>query len=44
VEVEWLAGRVREEIARNRPLLPAELLREYEEALAFYEGLFRDAR
>ena len=44
VEVEWLAGRVREEIARNRPLLPAELLREYEEALAFYEGLLRDAR
>ena len=44
VEVEWLAGRVREEISRNRPLLPAELLREYEEALAFYEGLLRDAR
>ena len=44
VEVEWLASRVREEIARNRPLLPAELLREYEEALAFYEGLLREAR
>jgi hypothetical protein len=44
MEVEWLAGRVREEIARNRPLLPAELLREYDEALAFYEGLLHDAR
>lgn len=44
VEVEWLASRVREEIARNRPLLPAELLREYEEAQAFYEGLLPDAR
>jgi len=44
VEVEWFASRVREEIARNRPLLPAEQLREYEEALGFYEGLLRDAR
>jgi hypothetical protein len=44
VEVEWLAGRVREEIARNRPFLPAEHLREYEEALVFYEGLLRDTR
>jgi hypothetical protein len=43
-EVEWLAERVREEIARNRPLLPAELLHEYEEALAFYERLLRHAR
>ena len=43
-EVEWLADRVREEIARNRPVLSAENLSEYEEALAFYEKLLRDAR
>ena len=42
-EVEWLASRVREEIARNRPVLSADHLREYEEALTFYEGLLRDA-
>jgi hypothetical protein len=44
VEVEWFASRVREEIARNRAILPAELLREYEEALAFYEALLGEAR
>jgi hypothetical protein len=43
-EVEWLAQRVREEIARNRPVLSAEHLREYEEALAFYENLLPGAR
>jgi hypothetical protein len=43
-EVEWLADRVREEIARNRLVLAAENLSEYEEALAFYERLLRDAR
>jgi hypothetical protein len=43
-EIEWLAGRVREEIARNRPVLSAEHLAEYEEALAFYERLLHDAR
>jgi hypothetical protein len=43
-EVEWLASRVREEITRNQPLLPDELLREYEEALAFYKQLLPTAR
>lgn len=43
-EVEWFASRVREEIARNRAVLAADQLREYEEALAFYETLVRDVR
>lgn len=43
-EVEWLASRVREEIARNRAVLSVEQMREYEEALAFYEKLLGDAR
>jgi hypothetical protein len=44
VEVDFLAGRVRQEIERSKTLLPREALAEYEEALAFYEGLKRNAR
>lgn len=43
-EVEWLGDRVRQEIARNRPVLSTEQLREYEQALAHYETLLRDAK
>lgn len=43
-EVEWFASRVREEITRNRPVLPAAHLHEYEEALAHYESLLPQAR
>ncbi len=43
-EVEWLASRVREEITRNRPVLSADHLREYHEALVAYEQMLLKAR
>lgn len=44
VDREWIAGRVRQEIVRNRPVLNADQLCEYEQALAHDEALLRDAR
>lgn len=44
VDREWIAGRVHQEIARNRLVLNADQLREYEQALAHDEALLRDAR
>jgi hypothetical protein len=43
-EIDWLAASMRKELARSRPLLPAAAVKEYEEALAFYEGLRGNAR
>jgi hypothetical protein len=42
-EAEWLASRVRAEIARSRDLLPAEAIAEYEQALKFYEDALKGA-
>jgi hypothetical protein len=44
VDREWIASRVRQEITRNRPVLNADQLHEYEQALACNEALLRDAR
>ncbi len=44
VEAQWLAQRVRDEIERNRAVLTPEQLREYEEALAFYQRLLPGAQ
>jgi hypothetical protein len=38
-EVAYLAGRVRDELARSRELLPAEAVREYERSLALMESI-----
>ena len=38
-EVEYLAQRVRDEMARSKAVLNEGLRREYEQALAHYEGL-----
>jgi len=43
-EVEWLLQRTRDEIVRSQALLPPEALAEYQEALAAYESLARDAQ
>jgi hypothetical protein len=38
-ERDYLVSRVQQEIVRSRDLLPDEALAEYEDALAYYEGL-----
>jgi hypothetical protein len=38
-EVEYLVGRMRDEIARGRDVLPAEAMEEYERALAEYRAI-----
>lgn len=43
-EVEWLMGRMREEIERNRDVLDDASLDEYRRALAEYERIARRAR
>ncbi|MFV1995379.1 MAG: CehA/McbA family metallohydrolase [Verrucomicrobiales bacterium] len=44
VEVEYLLGRVRDEIERHRGVLPPESLAEFRKAESFYQGLLEDAR
>ncbi len=44
IEVEYLAGRVREQIERSSGTLPAAAIAEYREALAAYEKLLPTAR
>ena len=43
-EVEWFIESVRKELARSAPLLPPEAVAEYQQALAAYEALLREAR
>jgi hypothetical protein len=43
-EVEFLIRRVEEEIARNKDLLPAAAMAEYQEALEFYKDKLATAR
>jgi hypothetical protein len=43
-EVEYLIARVAEQIKRSKDLLPAEAMKEYEEALNAYKVIARDAR
>jgi hypothetical protein len=44
VEVDYLMHRVQREIDRNRGLLPAEALAEYEEALSIYREIAKRAK
>ena len=39
VEIDYLSGLMRQEIARNQPLLKADAMAEFQEALKFYESL-----
>jgi hypothetical protein len=43
VEVQWLMGRVKEEIARSSGIAPAGLIDDYQRALAIYEALEKSA-
>ena len=43
-EIDWLVKRCQEELERNRPVLPAANLREYEAALAEWQEIARRAR
>ncbi len=43
-EVEWFIESVRKELARSASLLPPEAVAEYQQALAAYEALLRQAR
>jgi len=43
-EVEYLLSRVEEQIKRSKPALPAETLKEYEQALDAYKAIARQAR
>ena len=43
-EADWLVQRCQEEIERNRPVLPAESLREYEAALVEWQAIAARAR
>jgi hypothetical protein len=43
-DVDFLAKRVEDEIARNKEVLTPEGLAEYEEALVFYKGKLKEAR
>jgi hypothetical protein len=44
VEADWLVTRVKEEIARSRGVVTADLLADYERALKIYEALAANAR
>jgi hypothetical protein len=44
VETDWLAARVREEIARSQSIAPQSLVDDYQQALKIYEQLGETAR
>jgi len=44
VETDWLAARVREEIARSQSVAPQSLIDDYQQALKIYEKLGETAR
>lgn len=44
LEADWLVGRVKDEIARSRGIVPAEFIAAYEQSLKIYENLAATAR
>jgi hypothetical protein len=44
VEIDWLVGRVKEEIARSQGIAPDSFIEDYREALKIYEKIAETAR